>query len=262
VRYGLLADVHANLPALDAAVAALRRVGVDEWLVAGDVVGYGPHPNECVERLVDLGATCVAGNHDRYACGLLGAERLPPWAGPSLRWTRQQLTSDASAFLSVLPDTVHRGELVVAHGSLDDVEEYITTPDQAERQLERARRSVGEEVATVVLGHTHHQWLVGAGADVRPGTVMTAPRPPGPHLVNPGSVGQSRQRERRPLCRYAVLDTTAGTVAFGAEGYDDEATRQALRRLGLPERGVHLAPRRWPRTRRAVRRVLSRHRNV
>ena len=88
MRYGVLADIHGNLHALRAALGALGREGVDRYLIAGDLVGYGPNPNECVELVAGLDAVCVAGNHDLIALDRLSDERCPELARQSLRWTR------------------------------------------------------------------------------------------------------------------------------------------------------------------------------
>ena len=92
MRFAILSDIHGNLPALEAALELFARAGVDRYLCAGDLVGYGPFPNECVERIAELGAVCVAGNHDLIALGRLSDDRCIPLARNSLRWTREVLT--------------------------------------------------------------------------------------------------------------------------------------------------------------------------
>jgi predicted phosphodiesterase len=94
IRYGVLSDVHGNLHAFQAVVNHLRRVGVDAWLCAGDLVGYGPHPNECVERVAGLGGIVVAGNHDLMALGRLDLGRQNSLVQVSQRWTRSVLTDE------------------------------------------------------------------------------------------------------------------------------------------------------------------------
>jgi predicted phosphodiesterase len=210
---------------------------VDRIVVAGDLVGYGPWPNECVERLRELDAICVAGNHDLYACGRLEPRRLAEHAQAQVGWTRQALGSDARAHLEAMPLSTTIGELFVAHGSVDDPEEYVTTRDGANRQL----RSVA--CRTVVLGHTHRQWLHSSLGSVVPDGPVVIPRPAVEHLVNPGSVGQSRQAEPMPLVRFAILDTAADRVEFDAITYDTDAAERALDAAGLPRSGMHLVPR-------------------
>ena len=136
MRYGVLADIHGNLHALRAALSALGREGVDRYLIAGDLVGYGPNPNECVELVAGLDAVCVAGNHDLIALDRLSDERCPELARRSLRWTRTVLTDETRAFLASLPlRATAPGGIVMAHGSLDDPQEYTRRPQQAVPQL-------------------------------------------------------------------------------------------------------------------------------
>jgi predicted phosphodiesterase len=239
VRYGVLADVHGNLDALRAVLRALERHGVDRYLVAGDLVGYGPYPNECVAALAELPATCVAGNHDLIALGALSDRRCIELARRSLRWTGQVLGPDERAFLAALPRTATaRGGVVVAHGSLDDPQEYTTTREQALAQLERLEDRDGAQI--LVLGHTHRPlafgrrsgWLGTKGASALPVDAAV--------LINPGAVGQSR--ELRARARFAVLDLDAREARFFAIPFDIDACRDALRRVGLSPRSCHLRP--------------------
>ena len=239
MRYGLLADVHGNLDALRAVLAALDRRGVDGLLFAGDLVGYGPHPNECIQTLAALGATCVAGNHDLIALGLLSDDRCIDLAKDSLRWTREVLGADERAFLATLPRRAEvPGGIVLAHGALDDPQEYVTTAPQAVAQLSRIEDHDG--AGTLVLGHTHRAmayarrggWLAADGGTALPADDAV--------LLNPGAVGQSR--ELRARARFAVLDVDARRVEFFAIPFDIGACRAALRRVGLSPRSSHLRP--------------------
>ena len=239
---GLLSDVHANWPALRAALEALERRGVEELLVAGDLVDYGGQPNECVSALREAGARCVAGNHDLFVLGRLPETRFPPLARRCAEVTRGLLASETRDYLGTLPLQLRTGDVLMAHGSLDSPEEYVTHRGRALELLSRLPE-VAPGATTLVLGHTHAQWCVVPGRGVRArGTVQLPGRP---RLVNPGSVGQSRQRERRPRVRFAVHDTTASTVEFLTTEYDVQASLEVLRGLGLPDRCVHapLAPR-------------------
>lgn len=239
MRYGVLADVHGNLDALRAVLRTLERHGVDGYLVAGDLVGYGPYPNECVATVAGLRGTCVAGNHDLIALGLLSDDRCIELARRSLRWTQGVLGADERAFLAALPRTASApGGVVIAHGSLDDPQEYTTTSRQALPQLERIEDRDGGR--TLVLGHTHRPLAFGR----RSGWLTTrgvTPLPAGDAvLLNPGAAGQSR--ELRARARFAVLDLGAREARFFAIPYDVAACRAALRDVGLSPRSCHLRP--------------------
>ena len=255
MRIGLLSDVHANLFALRAAIARLRGEGVDAWVCAGDLVGYGPHPNECVETIAGLDPTCVAGNHELMILDALPVTRAGWLARRTIAWTRDVVRPDIRSYLAGLPHTAAVAGIDVAHGSPGDPEEYVGTGERAAavlRPLPAGR--------LLVLGHTHHPWLYGTGtefpvADAPPGSA-TVPLTGGRYLVNPGSVGQSREREPVPLARFALLDLTRAQVRFFAEPYDDAATRAALRARRLPPDTVHVRPGRLAAVARRARRLL------
>jgi putative phosphoesterase len=245
LRYGLLADVHANLAALEAAVAALRDDGAERFMCAGDIVGYGPQPNECIELLRGLDAVCVAGNHELIALGRLTEAGIHPWALETLQWTRGVLSPENRRWLEELPVRADTPEgITVAHGSLDDPRTYVRTEELAREQLARVGAS-----RVVVLGHTHAQMTVTDGGKL---------------LVNPGAVGQSR--ERRVRASAATLELDTGSVRFVSVPYDTRATRRALIHNSLPRGAYRLRPsparRVWLRLplglRHAVKRLLGR----
>jgi len=243
MRVGLVADVHANVAALDAVLAWLDAAGVDGTVCAGDLVGYGAGPDACAERVLAFAGTTVAGNHDLIATGALGTERCGPLARQSLEWTARVLRPATRARLAALPRVARGpGGVLVAHGSLDDPEHYVHTEEQAREQLRRAA-ALSPGAPVMVLGHTHRALVVAerSGVLAADATGFIA-LPPGERcLVNPGSVGQSR--ERRPLARAAVLDLGARTVELARVPYDVAAARRALRREGLPQGALHLPPR-------------------
>jgi predicted phosphodiesterase len=255
MRYGLLSDVHANLPALRACLELLRREAVDEYVCAGDVVGYGPHPNECVELLASLPGVCVAGNHDLIAIDRLSKEGIGELAHVTLTWTRTALRAESRAWLAALPLEAAVGGIVVAHASLEDPRRYVTTDRLASEELAR----LGPRSSTarlLVLGHTHRPTAFGERSGrIADGAAGAFGLPAGERwLINPGAVGQSRDRAVR--ARVAVLDLDAGAVTFHDLPYDVDATVRDLRRCGLPPSAVHLPVRRRL-VRAALKRVVS-----
>lgn len=255
MRYAVLADIHANMAALEAVLRVLEGASVDAYLVAGDVVGYGPHPNECVEAVATLGAICVAGNHDLMALGRLSDERCIPLARASIRWTRTVLGRDARTYLDALPLQAEApGGVLLAHGSLDDPEEYTANAEQALAQLARLRhRNPSSRV--LVLGHTHRPLLVGSKAGrLQPrGTGVVRLREDERYVLNAGGVGQARELRARARC--AVLDPASDVIEFHAVRYEMAACRRALRAAGLSPRSLHLRPSPAGAARRVIRRV-------
>lgn len=243
MRYGVISDVHANLHALDAALLFLERRGVEGYLCAGDLVGYGPFPNECVDRIAQLGALCVVGNHDLMALGSLSAEGSSALAADSLRWTRAELGVEARAYLAALPALVELpGGIVMTHATLGDPTVYVLTEAKAARELARLEAS-RPGTRALVSGHTHLPWAFGAHA----GTIRFVADEPvalasfgAPLLLNPGSVGQAR--ERTPWARCGLLDSEGLEMTFFALDYDVEGCRRELTRRGRPPGSCHVPP--------------------
>lgn len=253
MRCAVLSDVHANLHALQAVLAVCD---VDLVVCAGDLVGYGAHPNECVDLLREHGAVCVAGNHELMALGRLSSDKCTPLAQTATRWTRSALRGDVRDYLDALPLQRTVGRMLVTHGSVGDPEEYVRQPVRAQELL----AGLPAGVDRLVLGHTHEPWVHAE----RAGTLLR--REAGRRLVderllvNPGSVGQSR--DACPDARYALVDLHTAAVELAAVPYDVEAARAGLRAAGLPEEAYHCRAALVRRLAgRARSRVLSRSRS-
>jgi predicted phosphodiesterase len=257
MRYGVISDVHANLHALDAALAFLAAQGVDEYLCAGDLVGYGPLPNESVRRVLGLPGRCIAGNHELIVLGRLTDERCQAPARASLRWTRRAIDDQTRGLLARLPLSERLHDIALHHGSVADPQEYVLTERQALACLDDLeRREPGAEL--LILGHTHRPMAVSRrrGSLLRGGTGAVPLEPGDPVVLNPGAVGQSRSRDARARCM--VLDTAARVATFHALTYDEGACRRALLDRGLPPESCHLPRSRWGDVAGAVMRRVSR----
>lgn len=255
MRYAVISDVHGNIHALRAVVAAVRRAGVDAWLCLGDIVGYGPAPNACIDTVVGLGATTVAGNHEHMVLGRLSTDGCLPLARRTVREARSVITPDRLAHLDALPDRASVPGVVLTHAALGDVERYVADRAAARDQL--ARLAVEHPDAAVLLvGHTHRPRVEG---------VPGFPGPPGPRrsvrlpaggrvLLNPGAVGQSRRVELSPRARALILDVERREARFLRVPYDVAAARADLASHGLPSQVIHMPPS----PARAARRVAAR----
>jgi diadenosine tetraphosphatase ApaH/serine/threonine PP2A family protein phosphatase len=206
----------------------------------------------------------VAGNHELLALGRLPTDRCGNLARLTLDWTRNALREDACRYLSALPVRAEApGGVVLTHASLDDPQQYIRDPSEAAAQLDLLAAE-HPLASTLIIGHTHRSWVCGRRAGTLPiprdGQVRLQPGQP--YLLNPGSVGQSRYRERVPRARCLLLDLDQGRATFYALAYDVESCRRELRRQGLPERSYHV-PGSWRRSaahrlRSLVRRTIAR----
>jgi predicted phosphodiesterase len=229
MRVAVLSDVHSNLPALEAVLAAAGQV--DAVWHLGDVVGYGPDPNGVVRRLRDIGAVGVRGNHDAAAIGGSEIDWFNPDARKAMEWTRGALEPDALAWLRELPERRIEADVELVHGShRQPIWEYVTSTATARANLALIEQSIG------LHGHTHVPvaWIDTAG-DVRgrrvdDGDELTLEGTRA--LINPGSVGQPRDGDRR--ASFLILDPGAGRVTWHRTEYDIGAVQAAMRSAGLP----------------------------
>ena len=229
MRIAVLSDIHANLPALDAVLAAAGDV--DAVWHTGDVVGYGPDPNGVVERLRSVGAVGVRGNHDAAACGGTEIDWFNIEARRAMEWTRAAIDPPTLEWLSALPErrTVDGCEQV--HGSpREPLWEYVTSASVARANLAVLAAPIG------LHGHTHVPvaWVEDDGRvdAVRPRRDSTLELAGRRALLNPGSVGQPRDGD--PAASFLILDPQAGSVSWHRVGYDVAAVQRAMRDAGLP----------------------------
>jgi predicted phosphodiesterase len=255
MRLGVLSDIHGNLPALRRVLELLASERVTRYLCAGDLVGYGPWPNECIDVVRGLGAVCVAGNHDMIVAGRLDDANIGPLARATLQWTASALDASSRAYLSGLPLEARSSGVLLTHGAIGDPRERVQTVAQAQRQLE-TMQAMDPTLRTLVLGHTHRPFAYGEHRGIVLAARKGSIRFPATerHLVNPGQVGQAR--ERRVLAQCVVLDLTEGRARFHAVPYDVAACERYLRRQGLPPGTYHHKP---PPLHRRARRFV-RHR--
>lgn len=213
-------------------LAAVDVESVDELWCLGDLVGYGPRPNECVALVRERAAVCLAGNHDLAVLGTLDVDRFAGEAGEAVRWTRTILAPEAHAFLEALDTTATRHGVALAHGSpREPVWEYVlSTPSAA-----AAFAATPEQL--ILVGHSHAQLAFSsdgtrvAGGQARGGDELELGS--ARLLLNPGSVGQPRDGD--PRAAWLVIDTGPGRATFRRTEYPIERTQAELRERELPE---------------------------
>ncbi len=227
---GVIADVHANLPALEAVLADLHSQGVKRIVCCGDLVGYGPWPNEVIARLREVDAFCVQGNHDGAAVGAFPSDHFNPDARVAIEWTRTVLDAGEVGFLTGLEKIHTGGEFVVVHGSLrGPLWEYMRDTFVARESFPLLTRPIG------LFGHSHIQGgFVRAGEHVAfvPPNRSMALVPGRQYLINPGSVGQPRDGD--PRTAYAIVDLGRHTLLFKRVQYDVKSVMQRIEDVGLP----------------------------
>ena len=220
--YGVIADIHGNREALAAALGLLERRGVERLACLGDIVGYNADPDECVERLRASRALCIAGNHDLIGLGRLDFRRCSNNAEYALRNTRRLLAPASAEFLAKLPPThVLEQGVVLVHGGVRDVQQYMTPPAHIRSNAELLRADFPGARACF-FGHSHEQKAYQVdGERVRelPIGEKLLLDPRFLYFINPGSVDASRKRSLK-LAECAVLDTGAWTIEFLRTPYD------------------------------------------
>jgi predicted phosphodiesterase len=250
VRYGLIADIHANVEALEAVLRFLDAARVDGVVCLGDIVGYHANPNECVGHVRARCARVIAGNHDRATVGAIGTGQFGFVARRAVAWTAAHLAPGHAAFLRGLPISLELDATAcIVHAGLAPEPNdrfHITTPARIAANL--ARVPIG---GVCFFGHTHRPVVhvragaAAGGTSSHDGMTSVELALDRAYLINPGSVGQSRDRDWRAAC--AVYDAGARRVEFARLEYDRAACRATADAAGLlapptaAERGVETA---------------------
>jgi predicted phosphodiesterase len=231
MRVAVISDIHANLHALEAVLEDVDRETPDAIWCLGDLVGYGPRPNECCARVRERADVCLVGNHDLVALGTLGIEDFNPEAAAAARWTAAALDEESRSFLSSLPPSAAPEHAQLFHASArDPVWEYVLTDEAATATLLLTTAPV------VLVGHSHIALAVTLSAGIVEGGLApagTTLQLVGRWLLNPGSVGQPRDGD--PDAAWLLLDLEARFASFRRVAYSIEETQGELRDAGLPE---------------------------
>ena len=227
----MISDVHGNLAALEATLAAIDSAAPDALWCLGDVVGYGARPNECCELVRRRSSVCLAGNHDLAVRGTLELTDFSGDAALAARWTQEVLTDSARAFLAALDTHATLPGAELYHASArDPVWEYVLSDEAAVVTL------LLTEAPVVLVGHSHVALQVSLrGSDVEGGLTpdgTTLGLGERRWLLNPGSVGQPRDGD--PRAAWLELDQAAGTAVYHRVPYDIERTQAEIVAAGLP----------------------------
>ena len=232
MKVAVFSDVHGNLRALEAVLAAIDADPPDELWCLGDLVGYGPKPNECCALVQARASRCLAGNHDLAVRGTIDLADFTGDAGAAARWTREVLSAEALSYLESLEPRGNADGVALFHGSArDPVWEYVLTDESA---LATFRLT---EEPLVLVGHSHVALAVELQDELLDGGLA----PDGTEhdlagarwILNPGSVGQPRDGD--PRAAYLVLDLEARRATFCRVDYDIAQTQAEVREAGLPE---------------------------
>jgi len=242
LKYAIVSDIHANIEALNAVLPVIEAEHSDRIVCLGDLVGYYANPNDCLKIIEDSGIICISGNHDRAAVGLKEMSRLWSGAKHAMIWTQKQLTLESRRFLQSLPLTqIIDGLFLAVHSSLDpdpDADFYMQSEDDTRPTFNTLMQHPSHPMICF-FGHTHHAMvyqydngaihkMAGNRIDLNRSCY---------YLINPGSVGQSRDSDKR--ASFLIYDTDQSTVSFYRVDYDSKNCLQKARQAGiLYEEGI------------------------
>src|SRR5690349_18949723 len=230
MRYAILSYIHANLEALEAVLEDARALSCTEFVCLGDVVGYNANPSECVARIQELKCPVVKGNHDEQASIAVTKEGFNELAEEAIDWTRENLSADDKAWLADLRLTRQVRDFTIVHATLD-------TPGQwgyVFNDLDAIASFTYQHTPLCLFGHTHWPTAFVRDDSVRhtpTGQILLAAGKK--YFINPGSIGQPRDRDWRAA--YCVYDLERQVVEQRRVKYDLERTQRKIRDAGLPD---------------------------
>lgn len=231
MQYIFIADLHANLEAFNQLRSALAEA--DQIIFLGDLVGYGPNPNECIERLKTLKIQGIVGNHDQAVLGEMELNWFTEAAQAAILWTQAVVNPDNLTYLKMLPLMLETLDFSAVHGSLrDPLREYITQLSEAAATFNLMTKPL------LFIGHSHvplviYQTVDGSldGHLLADGEVVDTSLHP-KVIINPGGVGQPRDGD--PRASYGIYDTDLHQFTLHRIDYDFKITQEKMRRAGLP----------------------------
>jgi len=231
MRILVFSDIHSNLTALEAVLSIAGNM--DAYWCLGDLVGYGPDPNECIERVRGLpNLLCVRGNHDAATLGEVDQQTFNHEAGLAITWTKRILNAESQKFLLGLPEKIIEGDVTLVHGSpRNPVWDYVMDYLTAVRTFSYFNTRI------CLVGHTHVPAIWKESVDKHPaGYVMDYHKTPilSKTILNPGSVGQPRDHD--PRASYAIFDLDKSTWELRRISYDYTAVQDRIKASGLPWR--------------------------
>ncbi len=229
MRYAVISDIHANLEALTSVLTYLKSENITRIYCLGDVVGYGPRPNECVDVVRQSCRVCLAGNHDYAALGWTDIEYFNPYAREAVAWTQRQLSRSSKAFLKKLPLTHELSQdVLLVHSSPIEPREwnYILSEEEARVNLDAVPQRL------IFIGHSHVPVVFSYHQGIIFSEQITLDLEEDQYIVNVGSVGQPRDGDPRACC--VIYDEETFSLRYVRIPYDVEKTKQEILDRNLP----------------------------
>ncbi|APF19759.1 metallophosphoesterase [Caldithrix abyssi DSM 13497] len=221
----VISDIHGNLEALTKAIDYIKEQGIKDIYCLGDVVGYGPNPNECVEIIRQQCKVVLMGNHDYAAIGLARIEYFNDFAKMATYWTMNQLTTENKEFLRNLPFMYQTDRFIMVHSSPSNPEHwyYILSLNDALIEMQSFKQDL------CFVGHSHVPVVFNQKATYKRDISI---EPNQKYIVNVGSIGQPRDGDAR--LSFVIFDPDAGKIQFVRLDYEVNKTYEKIIKSGLP----------------------------
>ncbi|HEX3818645.1 MAG TPA: metallophosphoesterase family protein [Chthoniobacterales bacterium] len=237
MRFAVFSDIHANLEALEAILADARAQDCTHFVCLGDIVGYNANPSECLQIVQDLECPVVKGNHDEQASITTSTDGFNELAEEAIGWTREHLSTAEKNWLAELRLTRQVRDFTIVHATLDTPEQW----GYVFNDLDAAASFTYQHTSLCFYGHTHTPAAFVRDEHVRRIStgqiVLAAGRK---YFINPGSVGQPRDRDWR--AGYCIFHSDRNVVEQRRIEYDLATTQKKIRQAGLPERLAERLP--------------------
>lgn len=231
MKFAILADIHANLEALQVVLDDCKQQKATHYACLGDVVGYCANPKECLDIIRGMGMPCVKGNHDEYCSMDEGLEGFNPHAAEAVEWTRNQLTAEDRRWLRELKYMRLVTSFTIVHATLDVPQRWGYVFDK----LAAAASFTYQNTSVCFFGHTHVPIAFIRDSVIRGGTYSKFRTEPGKkYFVNVGSVGQSRDGVAK--ASYVLYDLQEGSIELRRLDYEIAKAQKKILAAGLPRR--------------------------
>ena len=227
MKYAIISDIHSNLEAFTSVLDAIDAEGVEDIVCLGDIVGYGADPNRCVEIIKERNIPSIIGNHDAVACGIYEPTHFNDMAAYAALWTRSELHPENRLFLNKLPEKLTVDGFLTVHGAITDPDKYILSAYDAVPEF-----SMMEEETVCFFGHTHvavtYFYANNRVETLSPSVIALEGEVK--YLINPGSVGQPRDRD--PRASFVIFDDE-GTAEYRRVEYDIKRAQEKIIKTGV-----------------------------
>lgn len=230
MRYAIISDVHSNLEAFKVVLSELEKESVGGILFLGDIIGYGPDPNECTKKIKEVTNKVLVGNHDHAAVGLTDVSYFNPYAREAIEWTMEELAEEGKSYLSKLPLTGSINDIFLVHSTPKRPQDwnYIFTIEDVIENFRYFSQSL------CFLGHSHVPVIIemdraGRLEILKDEVEIKKDRR---YIINVGSVGQPR--DGNPDAAYAIYDTERSIIRIKRVPYNYQKTQEKMRKAGLP----------------------------